>query len=123
MERQKLPLRGWTVLFVTTFIANFIIGNFTISSLLLVISSVALFGIILEIKLKDNSNYLMMRKLSTVIYLIHMYVWTFYYMIVYREKTFGWDCFIVTTLISFIIGLMYYQFEKNKCNIRRPKNM
>ena len=50
-----------------------------------------------------------------------MYVWTFYYIIVYREKTFGWDSFAVTTLISLAIGLAhcYLAGRKKKALLKK----
>lgn len=57
--------------------------------------------------LKNTPVYPLMRKLSVVLYFLHMYIWTFYYAAVYRQKTFGLDCFLVTTLICILLGLIY----------------
>ena len=57
--------------------------------------------------LKSRPVYALMRKLSVVLYFLHMYVWTFYYTVVYRQKTFGLDSFLMTTLICIVLGLIY----------------
>lgn len=60
-----------------------------------------------NVQLKSKSVYPLMRRLSVVLYFLHMYVWTFYYAIVYGEKTFGLDSFLMTTLICVLIGVIY----------------
>ena len=53
-----------------------------------------------------------LRKLSTVMYFLHMYVWTFYYAMAYGEKTFGLDSFLVTTVVCVVLGLAYHFLPK-----------
>lgn len=60
-----------------------------------------------NVSLENKPVYGLLRKLSVVLYFLHMYVWTFYYTAVYREKTFGLDSFLVTTLICILLGLAY----------------
>lgn len=57
--------------------------------------------------LENKPVYGLLRKLSVVLYFLHMYVWTFYYTAVYREKTFSLDSFLATTLICIVLGLIY----------------
>ena len=99
------------IIFIVGLLLNIIIKNSFISSYLLLITSVALFGIVTSIKLKDSIIYPMVRKMSTIIYLIHMYIYTFYYLIVYKQETYGIDCFIVTSIISFILSFLYVVFN------------
>lgn len=54
--------------------------------------------------------YQSMRSMSTIIYLIHMWVWTAVYTVIYHEKTFGLLCFMGTAGISIFIAFVY---EKN----------
>lgn len=74
---------------------------------LIAICGITLFGIVEQIKLKDSALYPVMRKMSTVLYFVHMYVWTFYYMAVYGEKTYGADNFFAVTAICMGIAMLY----------------
>ena len=94
------------------FACNYFIIDPCISELLVGISSIGLFGTVMMIELKDSPVFLILRKMSTVIYFIHMYVWTFYYKIAYGEKTSGVDSFFVTVLISSIISIIYIHVKK-----------
>lgn len=58
-------------------------------------------------KLNHAAIFPILRTLSVVMYFLHMYVWTFYYGIVYGEKTYGTDSFLVTTLVCTVLGLAY----------------
>lgn len=82
--------------------------------LLRLISTVGLFCVVIGIKIgKDDSQiYITMRKTSTYIYLIHMYVWTIYYMIAYGQKTYGIDCFLVTSIVSIVISLTLIMYQR-----------
>lgn len=81
---------------------------FIIGTLLFAICSLSVFGLIKSIELKDHMVYSIMRTMSTNIFLVHMYVWTVFYMIVYRTKTFGIVPFLATTIISILIAYIWY---------------
>lgn len=81
---------------------------FIIGTLLFAICSLSVFGLIKSIELKDHIVYSIMRTMSTNIFLVHMYVWTVFYMIVYRTKTFGIVPFLATTIISILIAYIWY---------------
>lgn len=98
--------------FLLCFVCDFFVENSIISSYLLIVCAIALFEIIENVKLKDNSIYLVLRKMSTGIYLIHMYVWSVYYKIFYGEKTFGMDSFIVTSVFALVLSLGYLLIKK-----------
>lgn len=65
------------------------------------------FGIILNWKLMDHPVYHKLRKMSTIMYLIHMYIWSIYYKVLYGEKTYGLDSFIITSLCGCVVALLY----------------
>ncbi len=106
LAHKQIPAVWNWVGLVIGYTANFFVSDEIMSSYLLMITSIALFGIIEKIDLKNNSIYGHFRNMSTIIYLIHMYIWSFYYKIVYGEKTFGIDSFLVTSIVSTIISFI-----------------
>lgn len=99
-------------------VANYFVSNSIIFSYAVIFISIALFGIVKEIKLKNNDIYPKLRSMSISMYLTHMYIWTFYYTLVYKEKTFGWDCFLVTLVITTALSLVV-KYAKNSTIISR----
>lgn len=59
-----------------------------------------------------NEKYILIRKMSSGVYFIHLYVWTLYYTIVYGTKTFGLDSFLVTLTISLALSAFYYGMQR-----------
>jgi hypothetical protein len=113
-HKKGLKFLNWIV-FIVGFIANYFIDNSIISSYLLIITAIALLGIVKDIELKNSVIYSKLRSMSITIYFVHMYVWTFYYKIVYGKKTYGIDSFIVTSIISVIIAWGYtFFFERHR---------
>jgi len=109
---RKIPkIINWG-LFVSSFILNYIFEGRFITGYLVIFASVGLFGIIEAIKLKDRPVYSTLRMSSTVIYFIHMYVWTLYYFLVYHQRMLGPDSFIVTSLLSLLISMLYICIKK-----------
>ena len=75
---------------------------------------VMMFLIILNIKLKDNKVYLILRKNSTIIYFIHMII-CFIYTLIFREfPYYGLDQFIFVTVISLIIANIIILLDKEE---------
>ncbi len=107
LQKKKLPLSISILMLGIGLALNVIVESSTISILLTALTSIGLFEVILMLKLKDNSIYPLLRKMSTVVYFIHMYIWTAYYMIVYHTKTYGIDSFLVTMLIALLISFVY----------------
>lgn len=107
-----------TLLFVFGFIGNCLLDGF-IGSIFLTISAVGLFGIIKNIKLSNTAIWKHLREYSTIIYLIHMYVWTIYYVFAYGRKTFGIDSFIFTSIVSLIISIVSGKCEQD-CSYVEP---
>jgi hypothetical protein len=109
---KKIPsIINWAG-FMLGFGFNCFIDNSIVSSYLSIVTAISLFGIIERLKLKNNPIYSKLRNMSTLIYLIHMYVWTFYYKIMYGRKTYGVDCFVATAIISTVISLVYVVAHK-----------
>ena len=79
------------------------------------LSAVGLFGMALNVNLPDSPVYKILRTMSTDIFVIHMWMWTIYYTLVYHEKTYGMDCFLVT-LVSSILYSWGKQRMKAKKN-------
>jgi hypothetical protein len=98
------------------------IENKIISGYLLVLTAVFFFGIVESIDLKNRTIYIKLRNISMYIYLIHMYVWTFYYSVVYGEKTYGVDSFLFTIVISIIIGLLILLFKRKLLNVKKSRS-
>lgn len=98
------------------FISGYIVillDNFWLNDVAIAICSVGLFCLIISIpneKIKIETKCF--RKMSIVIYFLHMYVYTAYYMVIYGKKTVGIDSFIVTTVLCIIIGYIYSSKSK-----------
>lgn len=84
------------------------------SSLLTAACTISLFLVVIDLHLPNSKAYPFVRKMSTVIYFIHMYVWTAYYMIAYGKKTHGLDSFIATVGITIIIAFFYVYFSSSR---------
>jgi len=88
-----------------------VIDNSIMSSYLLILTSISFFGIVENTRIKNRAVYAKLRKMSTIIYLIHMYIWTIYYKVVYGSKAYGMDSFIVTSCAAVAIAA-YVAFRK-----------
>lgn len=116
LAHNKLNLRVSILLFTAGFSFRCYFENETVDLILLVLTTIGFWGIINQIKFSNNNISQVLRISSTVIYLIHMYVWTFYYMLVYKEKTYGLDSFLITSLISAALSFLYIHFTKKISN-------
>ena len=47
---------------------------------------------------------------------MHMWVYSLYCMFVYKKMLFGMDCFVITSLITFIIAIVYVKYKYRKIN-------
>lgn len=98
------------IIFFTAFAGHCVISSVFVKSILAALYATALFELVLGIKLKNSDLYPILRKMSTVIYFVHMYVWSFYYFIVYvklDKATPGTVNFFVTAAISVLIAYAY----------------
>ena len=99
--------------FATTLILRYIfIENKFWADFFLVAASVSLFELVIGIKLYDSKVYSAMRSISTTTYLIHMWVWTIFYCLIYGEKTYGIVCWVYTSAMCIMISVLYYLVKK-----------
>ena len=111
LAKKKFNIKIALPMFVISYVLNVIVHNTAISLLLVATSAIGLFVVVKEIRLPDCPMYFFIRKMSTVIYFIHMYVWTIYYMIIYGEKTYGMDSFVVVSIVSMVLAICYIIFS------------
>ena len=114
MTRKSIPAYLNPALLLAGAAIRFLTADLILTGYAAVISSLGLFGLVKDLSLKDRSVYKDLRYMSTVIYLIHMYVWSIYYKVVYGTKTFGPDSFAVTSVISLLIAAAVCLFRKRK---------
>ena len=114
LSRKKLPTALSVLMLLAAGIVHFFVNNEYVSGYLTIMASIGLFGLIECLSLKDNAIYAKLRTYSTIIYLIHMYIWTFYYMIVYGQKTYGADGFLVTSALALVIAILYSFIRRSK---------
>ena len=116
LARKKIPLPISVIMFIAGFIGRCIfIDNIFIAYVFLLICAVGFFTLILRINLKDSKIYYPLRKTSTAIYLIHMYVWFAFCLIAYHKPdVFGFIPFISTSLISIILSFIYISIKNKK---------
>ena len=113
LARKKMNTQRALLMFIVGFVANIISNNYFIVSITLVVCSVGFFSIIKNIELPDSLVYVWARKMSTVIYFIHLYIWTFYYFVIYGEKTYGMDCFCATVILCITSAVIYMYAQAN----------
>lgn len=87
-----------------------------ISDFITVLTSVGIFSLLLNIHLKENDIYIKLRNISMIIYFMHMWGYSLYCMFVYKKMLFGMDCFVITSLITFIIAIVYVKYKYRKIN-------
>lgn len=71
------------------------------------ICSVSLFLLIIKWKAParlSQSFYVTIRNISSYMYFLHMYVWTFLCLIIYKESYFGLKAFIITSVLSILLS-------------------
>lgn len=90
------------------------------ASFVIQVYSIALFLIRVQSNIKDSPRYVFARNISMVVYFIHMYIWTFYYSLVYKHKTYGLDSFLVTTIVSFLVAVAYLYIRSHR-QIKKSK--
>ena len=105
-QKQPNSVVSWTML-VSGYLLNIFVQNSYLSSFLVATSSIGFFCAINTIALPDSRVYPFVRKMSTVVYFVHMYIWSFYYMLRYEEKTYGIDSFFATAGICLAVSAAY----------------
>lgn len=113
LAQRKQRIKGAGLYLLITFVGNCFISNMFVSNILVMVCTINFFDIVVRIEIKDAKVFTSVRELSTIIYLIHLYVWTIYYSVVYGKSMYGPDSFVMTVLLSFTIGGLYIGM-KNK---------
>lgn len=113
IAHKRLPsIFNWVMFVVGCFFQLFVANTIVIRGLLIVLAAIGLFGIIERIKLKDSKVYKYLRQSSTVIYFVHMYMWTLYYSVVYGQRSLGLDTFLATSVLSLLCAVIFIVFRK-----------
>lgn len=112
LSKWKVPIPISFALLVIGISGGLLIDQSIVSRYFLLISSIGLFDMVKSIKLPDSEAYSVIRRMSTVIFLIHLLIWTAYYMLAYGTKTYGVDSFVVVSLVSALIALTVSLYEK-----------
>lgn len=101
------------VIAVISFAISFMVQG-VVSYLAFPLSVIAFVIFINSVNLADNKAYMVLRKISTVIYFIHLYVWTILYMLIYGKKTYGVLPFVLTCIISLLIAIIAILYKSKK---------
>lgn len=75
-------------------------------------AATGLVSLLSRVQLPDAPIYPALRKMSTAGYLIHMYVYTFFYWLAYRERREGLIPFAATAAITLVIAGIYTFFSQ-----------
>ena len=113
-DNKPAPGTG-LVLFLCGFIGDILLAG-VLGSLFRGISAVGIFLTVFGIHLQSRPLYPILRQMSIILYFIHMYVWTFYYTLVYGQKTFGMDSFLITTVVSLAFAHLFILFRRRRNN-------
>lgn len=94
------------IIFALSYFANYFVDGM-LDKMVVVMCSIGIFLMAKNIKLKDKAIYSYLRTTSTVMYFIHMYIWTIFYSIKYGARTYGVDVFVATTILSIIASIVF----------------
>ncbi len=115
LARKQLDIRVSWLLLITGYLLNVFVENSCWNSIFVAISTIGFFCIMNSFVLPNSRVYPFVRKMSTIIYFMHMYIWSFYYMLIYGEKTYGMDSFLATAVICLVVSaLSVTVMEKKK---------
>lgn len=99
-------------IFVVLSILSVLIQNALLDIPFLLFSGLGIFVLAVNFQSQSKPIFPLLRKLSTVMYFLHMYVWTFYYTMAFGKKNFGLDSFLITTVVCIVLGLVYHFLTK-----------
>ncbi len=111
-EKKASPGIGF-LLFLCGFLGDILLEG-AIGSLFRGLTAIGIFLMASGIRLKPRPLYPMLRRMSIILYFIHMYVWTFYYTLVYGQKTYGMDSFLATTLACLLFAYLFITFRRRR---------
>ena len=118
LANYKISIPKSFVLFGMGFFAT-IVTDDMLYYLFQMICMIGLFSLVIQWDLKSSKVYVVCRKLSTIIYFVHMYVWVIFYTVVKGRKTYRFDYFVATVLICIVIGLVYIGIKTLLTKLRR----
>lgn len=114
LSRKRLPSAVSVFLLVGCFALRCLPSSAAVQSVLQLGMAVGLLGIVTDLPLKQRPVYRSLRSASTIIYLIHMYVWTGYCTLMYGKMTPGLDSFLAASLISCLAAFLYQTLRQRK---------
>ena len=105
-----------TALFLslTSIVFQYVCDVRVIQDIIIVGLATALFVSIICLKSCGEKNTSSYRKISTYIFYLHLYIWTAYYSLVYGEKHFGMDSFIVTCISTIVVSYIVYTIRNKR---------
>lgn len=112
LARYDLPLFASALMVVSGFYLRFHADNTFANAVAAALNGIGFFSLAKQIKLPDSEIFPILRKMSTVIYFIHLLVWTVFYTVRYGTVTYGLESFLVTSLISLIIAAAYVSIRR-----------
>ncbi len=102
LSKRKGSIKSGIVLLLIGYLFS-LLGRF--GDVPMFFESLGLLFIGINLKLPDSKIWPLLRRLSTHIYFVHLWVWTVVYMLLYNGKTFGPIPFICTVSVSVVLGL------------------
>ena len=114
LARKKMPLSLNCFLFAAGFLLYYFYHGKLTGFYPLMASTVGLFGMTASWHLKDRPVYPVLRRMSMIMYLIHMYVWAAWYTLVWHKKTDGPVSFLVTAAVSCLIAYLWQKHLRRK---------
>ena len=120
LKKVNVTFKINTFLFFLSLLLDYYIKNIIVSEYISIITIISLFNFVKELNLKKSIIYIYFRKMSSIIYYIHMYIFTIYSLIRYKKINFGFEMFLVTSILSFVFSIMYIfiskKIENNQLN-------
>lgn len=116
LYHKKMMLVTQWLMMIIGIIGCYVFPTYIPMKLFGVCISIGLFQIVSGLRLKPALIYTYLQKISVVMYLMHLYIWSVYYCLFYGKQMWSWDCFIVTTIVSILLGIIYCMFVKRYSN-------
>ena len=108
---KRIPSKVNAVVFCLVFFACCLTDSFTLRRLLLIAVSVTLFQIVLSIKLSDHPVYPFLRRMSRMIYFLHVLVLMVLRDIGWLDSGLGLKCFSMTAAFTIAVSFFFVQAE------------
>ena len=112
------------VLIISLIASSFIVDvknifGYLINGAFIAETSVVLFLVIVisDQKMISNQIATSCRFLSKLLYFWHLYTWTFIYIVLYGDKTYGFVPFMLTLFFLLLIGVLIKKFRKKRKEI------